>query len=163
MIFWFLVVSKLDRLMPISTVSKIYEVLEPFAVTNFYDMFPGGAILDVAKYHLSQRGYVLEGTNCPSYGVLKVTLNNLRFLKENNNHRIAELLQVVDDGGNIIKIPWTAQESFDQMTQDIKGPGWHPDDKVLIFIGLGRGFNKGDLWRENRCYFLALGIFLQTT
>ena len=136
----------------------VFEKLEEKAKTNFFSLWNGKAIHDSK----TKKVYIREGQNCPSYGVLKVKMSLLKFIrKEGKNGSIMVLL---DDKGTIIKLPWTSMDSpLNDIEYMIKDQLKIKDSIVLIFVGLGRGYNGKPFhqWQENRCYSIALGIFTE--
>ena len=95
--------------------------------------------------------YILDGTNCISYGILCIKLESLSFEISKKSR-----MKFRDGRKNYFNLSWTSEDSLEKY-QDLLQT--NKDREVLVILGLGRPWS-GDLkFNVKRCYMLAIGIF----
>ena len=94
--------------------------------------------------------YILDGTNCNSYGILCITIESLSF-EISKKPRI----KFRDGRKNYYNLSWTSEDSLEKYQDLLQA---NKEREVLIILGLGRPWS-GDLkFHVKRCYILAVGI-----
>ena len=118
--------------------------------------------LFLKKYSVSEifppcRGesYILDGTNCNSYGILCIKIESLSFEISQKSR-----IKFRDGRKNYFNLSWTSQDSLEKY-KDL--PQTEKTREVLVILGLGRPWSGGDLkFNVKRCYILAVGILTQS-
>ena len=115
--------------------------------------------LFLKKYSVSEifptckgESYILDGTNCNSYGILCIKMECLSFEITQKSR-----IKFRDGRKNYFNLSWTSEDSLEKY-QDLLQTGQRQDREVLVILGLGRPWS-GDLkFNVKRCYILAGGI-----
>ena len=95
--------------------------------------------------------YILDGTNCNSFGILQIKIESLSFEISKKSR-----IKFRDGRKNYFNLSWTSEDSLEKY-QDLLQTGQTQDREVLVILGLGRPWS-GDYLRFNvkRCYILAV-------
>ena len=118
--------------------------------------------LFLKKYSLTEifptckgESYILDGTNCNSYGILCIKMESLSFEISQKSR-----IKFRDGRKNYFNLSWTSQDSLEKY-KDL--PQTEKNTEVLVILGLGRPWSGGDLkFNVKRCYILAVGILTQS-
>ena len=98
--------------------------------------------------------YILDGTNCDSYGILSIKMESLSFEISQKSR-----IKFRDGRKNYFNLSWTSEDSLEKY-QDLLET--KKETEVLVILGLGRPWS-GDLkFNVKRCYILAVGILTQS-
>ena len=94
--------------------------------------------------------YILDGTNCNSFGILQIKIESLSFEISKKSR-----IKFRDGRKNYFNLSWTSEDSLEKY-QDLLQT--NKETEVLVILGLGRPWS-GDLkFHVKRCYILAVGI-----
>ena len=118
--------------------------------------------LFLKKYSVSEifpackgESYILDGTNCNSYGILSIKMESLSFEISQKSR-----IKFRDGRKNYFNLSWTSEDSLEKY-QDLLET--KKETEVLVILGLGRPWSGGDLkFNVKRCYILAVGILTQS-
>ena len=130
---------------PVNTESQMYNMLFGSSVESVYSVFAPGVIYEGK--------YIIEGTECPSVGILQCNLGDIMMYKNPFNISRCRIFQVFD-------FPVTAQNRDALLNSLNERPANTP---VLVLLGLGRPFaGTGDnVYNPRRCYILVIGVIMQ--
>lgn len=126
------------------TESEMYNMIFGSSVESVSSVFAPGVI---------QEGkYILEGTECPSVGILRCNRGDIMFENPPNMSTRCRIFQLFD-------FPVTAQNR-DALLSLNKRPANIP---VLVLLGLARPFQGtgGNFFNPRRCYILVIGVIMQ--
>ena len=142
----------------------MFTILKKYAENDLSDLFHGKLVFDYNQIEKHYKAYVTEGVDCPSYGILRLKVCNVKF-HQMGKKKVQQFLRVKDGKGKIIKLSWTSLDhlglnDFSDLKEEKQGiEKISPNEEVLIFVGLARGWTGFGQWKENpRCYSIALGI-----
>ena len=130
---------------PVNTESQMYNMLFGSSVESVYSVFAPGVIYEGK--------YIIEGTECPSVGILQCNLGDIMMYKNPFNKSRCRIFQVFD-------FPVTAQNRDALLNSLNERPA---NTSVLVLLGLGRPFaGTGDnVYNPRRCYILVIGVIMQ--
>ena len=119
----------------------------PFAKYSVTDIFPS----------CNGERYVLDGTNCNSFGILNIKIESLEFeVAGGGGPRRRPRLKLKDGRKNYFNLSWTSEESLEEKYQELAQKKSGTD--ILVILGLGRPWNGEFNFQIKRCYILAIGI-----
>lgn len=120
---------------------ELYEMLVPSSTTVVTDIFPP----DKIKKHR----YIEECTNCPSVGILRCKVSDIKISKDDSNYRCEIFSE--------FNFPVTAQNRESLITDFTDCA---PENSLLVLLGLARPFaGKGrNNFNPRRCYIMVIGI-----
>ena len=120
---------------------KLYEMLLPSSTTVVTDIFPPDKI--------KENRYIEECTNCPSVGILRCKVPDIKISKNDSNYRCEIFSE--------FNFPVTAQNRESLIT-DLADCA--PENSLLVLLGLARPFAGTEQCNFNprRCYIMVIGI-----
>ena len=128
---------------------QMYKNLEPFSKNSVHELFA----TDRLEVENDGKVYVPEGTNCNSFGILRIKNEPSNINVETRTKGRKPKISFKDGGENRINLSYTGddplkQEYFDNMQTD-----------VLIILGFARPW-KGTFnhFAIKRCTLIAVGI-----
>lgn len=129
------------------TKSEMYNMLFGPSVRSVFNVFAPGVI--------HEGKYIIEGTECPSVGILQCNLSDIMMFKNPFNMSATRcwIFQVFD-------FPVKAQNQ-DALLKSLNGrPANAP---VLVLLGLGRQFAGAgvNVYNPRRCHILVIGVIMQ--
>lgn len=135
--------------------SRLYHLLYESSVHSIPEVF--------APAIIAQNRYIVEGTKCPSVGVLRCLQNEIFFYPYTSvtiGNGVEIRLRCKIQG---FDFPVTAQNGNSLFRSRIERP---VDDnrKILVLLGLGRPFAGGinNSFTPRRCYILLIGVIHET-
>lgn len=81
---------------------QLYQHLERFAKNSIFEIF-NEKILEVGG---NGKSYVLDGTNCDSFGILKAKVNEIKFKHLKSKSKIQTRLILTDESGKYADSVW---------------------------------------------------------
>ena len=128
---------------------QMFKSLEPFSKNSLYELFA----TDRLEVENDGRVYVPEGTNCNSFGILRIQIKSSNLNVETKTFGKKPRLRFKDGNETFINLSYTGdwiltQECFDVQTD------------ILMIIGFGRPWegNKKIPFPIKRCDLIAVGI-----
>lgn len=123
------------------TESEMYNMLFGSSVRSVFNVFAPGVI--------HEGKYIIEGTECPSVGILQSNLRDIMMFKNPTRCRI----EISDQ---VFVFPVTAQNQDALLMRSANTP-------VLVLLGLGRPFAGAgvNVYNPRRCYILVIGVIMQ--
>ncbi|XP_015748121.1 PREDICTED: uncharacterized protein LOC107327912 [Acropora digitifera] len=120
---------------------ELYEMLVPSSTTVVTDIFPPDKI--------KQNRYIEECTNCPSVGILRCKVTDIKISKDYSNYRCEIFSE--------FNFPVTAQNRESLIT-DLADCA--PENSLLVLLGLARPFagTRKNNFNPRRCYIMVIGI-----
>ena len=94
--------------------------------------------------------YVLDGTKCNSYGILRIKMESLSF-ETGQKSRI----KFRDAKKSYFNLSWTSETPLEKYQNDFQT---YKEKEVLVILGLGRPWSGDFQFVVKRCYILAVGI-----
>ena len=140
---------------PVSTVSAPPVVVR-YTESEMYNMIFGSSVESVCSVFapgvIQEGKYILEGTECPSVGILPCNQGDIMFENPPNMSTRCRIFQLFD-------FPVTVQNQ-DALLSLNKRPANIP---VLVLLGLARPFQgtRGNFFNPRRCYILVIGVIMQ--
>ena len=132
---------------PVNTESQMYNMLFGSSVRSVFNVFAPGVI--------HEGKYIIEGTECPSVGILQCNLGDIMMFKNpfNMSATRCRIFQVFD-------FPVKAQNQDALLKSLNERP---PNTPVLVLLGLGRPFagTGVNVYNPRRCYILVIGVIMQ--
>ena len=132
---------------PMNTESQLYNMLFGSSVESVYSVFAPGVI--------HEGKYIIEGSECPSVGILQCNLGDIMMFKNpfNMSATRCRIFQVFD-------FPVTAQKQDALLKSLNERPANTP---VLVLLGLARPFagTGVNVYSPRRCYILVIGAIMQ--
>lgn len=127
------------------TESEMYNMLFGSSVRSVFNVFAPGVI--------HEGKYIIEGTECPSVGILQSNLRDIMMFKNPTRCRI----EISDQ---VFVFPVTAQNQ-DALLMSLKERS--ANTPVLVLLGLGRPFAGAgvNVYNPRRCYILVIGVIMQ--
>lgn len=117
---------------------ELYEMLVPSSTTVVTDIF-----LDKIK----EKRYIEECTNCPSVGILRCKVTDIKISKHDSKYRCKIFFE--------FNFPVTAQNRALLIT-DLADCA--PENSLLVLLGLARPFTGENNFNPRRCYIMVIGI-----
>ena len=135
-----------------------------FSEIHLYNLLCNSSFQSVAEVfapgEIKEMRYIVEGTECPSVGIIHCTRSDIFFYN----------FSAVDAGGNTVETRWrckvqgfdfpvTAQDR-DVLLLSTVTQSAQPNRKILVLLGLARPFSGGNgkTFSPRRCYILVLGV-----
>ena len=143
----------------LDNILDLYDILNPYSKMKLEEIFSSAKISCTS----TGRCYVYEGSQCASFGILRINLSSLEFNIENENKK-PRLCFFDTTRNQRYNLSWTSHESLsDKKDRAREISKSFMDDEALLLIGLGRGWRgKGEiLLSQRRCFLLALGLLLK--
>ena len=130
---------------PVNTESQMYNMLFGSSVRSVFNVFAPGVI--------HEGKYIIEGTECPSAGILQCNLGDIMMFKNPFNMSRYRIFQVYD-------FPVKEQNQDALLKSLNERPANTP---VLVLLGLGRPFagTGVKVYNPRRCYILVIGVIMQ--
>ena len=126
--------------------SAMYEMLVHSSKTSVTDIFRSDAIKD--------KKYIDESTECPSAGVLRCEVSNIKI---QNKYNFKGELQYRCEIFQDYDFSLTAQnrDSLEENLADCE-----PENRILVLLGLARPFSGtgNNNFQPRRCYIMVTGI-----
>ena len=105
------------------------------------------------KLRMTEKVYVPEGTNCNSFGILRIKIQPSNLKLETKNFGKKPRLRFKDRNETFINLSYTGDDVVTQECIDLQ-------TDVLMIVGFGRPWegNKKIPFPIKRCYLIAVGI-----
>lgn len=152
-------VIKLGNCDILDNVLDLYSLIIPYSKESLEEIFAPAEM----NFTSTNRCYLYEGSKCPSFGVLRISLSLLEFNLENEDKK--PRLCFWDKGMNKrCNLSWTSYENFGDKIDKAREISRNSiDDEALVLIGFGRGWRgKGNMLSEKMCFLLAIGLIFNT-
>ena len=132
------------------TESEMYNMLFGSSVKSVFSLFAPGVI--------HERKYIIEGTECPSVGILQCNLGDIMMFKNPFNMSATRCRIEISDQEFVF--PVTAQNQ-DALLTSLKERS--ANTSVLVLLGLARPLAGTDVnvYNPRRCYILVIGVIMQ--
>lgn len=126
------------------TESEMYNMLFGLSEESVFSVFAPGVI--------QEGNYILEGTECPSVGILRCNLRDIMMYKNQFNKTRCTIFEVFD-------FSVTAQNQDALLMSLNERPANTP---VLVLLGLTRPFagTGVNVYNPRRCYILVIGVIM---
>lgn len=126
------------------TESEMYNMLFGLSVESVFSVFAPGVI--------HEGKYILEGTECPSVGILRCNLRDIVMYKKQFNMTRCTIFEVFD-------FSVKAQNQDALLMSLNERPANTP---VLVLLGLTRPFagTGVNVYNPRRCYILVIGVIM---
>ena len=142
----------------LDNILDLYNLLYPHSKMKLEDIFSSAKIICTS----TGRCYIYEGSQCASFGILRINFSSLQFNIENENQK-PRLCFSDTTTNQRYNLSWTSHESLsDKKDRAREISKRSMDDEALLLIGLGRGWRgKGEmLLSQRKCFLLAIGLLL---
>ena len=135
---------------PVNTESQMYNMLFGSSVRLVINVFAPGVI--------HEGKYIIEGTECPSVGILQCNLGDIMMFKNPFNMSATRCRIEISD--QVFDFPVTAQNQDALLKSLNERPANTP---VLVLLGLARPFagTGVNVYNPRRCYILVIGVIMQ--
>ena len=128
---------------------NMFKNLEPFSKNSVHELFA----TDRLVVENDGRVYVPEGTNCNSFGIMRIEIQPSNLKLETKTFGKKPRLRFKDGNETFINLSYTGDDVVTQECFDLQ-------TDVLMIVGFGRPWegNKKIPFPIKRCYLIAVGI-----
>ena len=104
-------------------------------------------VTDIFLDKIKEKRYIEECTNCPSVGILRCKVTDIKILEDDSKYRCKIFSE--------FNFPVTAQNRALLIT-DLADCA--PENSLLVLLGLARPFTGENNFNPRRCYIMVIGI-----